>query len=68
MSKFRCFTRTWWRENPKWPNGLEPCAGEVRYKRNATFETEAEAQEYCREWNATHDPGRLSLKCEYEEI
>lgn len=22
---YRVFTRTWWKDNPEWPNGLEPC-------------------------------------------
>lgn len=63
---FKTFTRTWWRNNPSYPNGLEPCAG--RKYSHGTYGTEAEAREACRAWNATRDPGRLSRKMEYEEV
>jgi hypothetical protein len=62
---FRVFTRTWWRDNPAWPNGLEPCPGR---KRTIGFRaSEQEAQELARAYNETHKPGRLSRKAEYEE-
>ncbi len=61
---YYAFARTWWVENPSWPNGLEPCAGKRRtLKRNLTY---SEAQEFCRQWNAKHKPGRLSRKCEFD--
>ena len=63
---FRTFTRTWWRENREWPNGLEPCPGKKYY--HPKFQSEEKARAYCQEWNATHEPGRLSRKCEYEEV
>lgn len=59
------FTRTWWRENPRWPNGLEPQAGRKR-RTGHTFTHESEAQRFCKNYNETHNPGRLSRKCEYE--
>ena len=65
---YRAFKRTWWIENPSWPNGLEPGAGERTYFRGAWFETEEDAREFCQDWNASHDPGRLSLKAEYESV
>jgi hypothetical protein len=65
MKTYKTFTRTWWRNNPAWPNGLEPCAGR-RYT-HATRLSEQEAQEMCKRWNATHKPGRLSRKMEYTE-
>jgi hypothetical protein len=62
---FTVFHRTWWRENPEWPDGLEPHAGKrTIIARN--IETESEAREICRKWNATHKPGRLSRKAEFE--
>lgn len=63
---YRVFTRTWWRENPAWPNGLEPCAGRktTLAKRLATAE---DALEITVQYNSTHPPGRLSRKAEYEE-
>lgn len=63
---YRVFTRTWWRENPAWPNGLEPCTGRktTLAKRIATAE---DALEIAVQYNNTHEPGRLSRKAEYEE-
>lgn len=64
MAGYRIFTRTWWRDNPSWPNGLEPSPG-----RKYTIDTAnsyEEAQEVCRKYNETHKPGRLSRKAEFE--
>ena len=62
---FTVFTRTWWKENKSWPNGLEPHAGKRRTI--ATVYSEREAQRICKEWNAEHKPGRLSRKAEFME-
>jgi len=63
---YNVFTRTWWTDNPEWPNGLEPCAGEKTYiARNLT---ESQARQKCKEWNAKHKPGRYSLKAEFESV
>jgi hypothetical protein len=62
---YNVFTRTWWKENPDWPNGLEPCAGEKDYIAFGLSELEARAM--CKELNRDIDPGRYSLKAEYEE-
>lgn len=64
MEKYRCFTRTWWKENPNWPNGLEPKAGPKTYFYGE--HTEEEARKICREYNREVDPGRLKLKMEFE--
>lgn len=61
---YNVFVRNWWRNNPAWPDGREPCAGKKRYLRRGV--TEAEARQICREYNDTHKPGRLSRKAEYE--
>lgn len=61
---FRVFTRTWWRSNPSWPCGLEPCPG--RKHTLQWVETEKEALRVCDAWNASHKPGRLSRKAEFE--
>lgn len=63
---YRVFTRTWWRNNPNWPQGLEPCAGAKRTLRR-NVKTQEEARAICAAWNAAHKPGRLSRKAEYEE-
>lgn len=65
---YRCFTRVWWKDNPSWPNGLEPYPGAPKsYHKDAEFDTQAEARAYCREWNEDHDLGRYSRKCEFED-
>ena len=63
-ARYRVFSRTWWRSNPAWPDGREPGAGPKRtLRRNLSYE---EARQFCQEWNATHDPGKLSRKAEFE--
>ena len=62
---YSVFIRTWWRENPDYPDGLEPHAGFQFYLAHRM--TEGEARAYAKEYNATHEPGRLSLKAEFEE-
>ena len=63
---YKVFTRTWWKNNPAWPGGLEPGLG-----RKTTIarrvETEEEARAICKRYNDTHTPGRLSRKAEYDE-
>ena len=63
---FRTFIRTWWKENPEWPNGLEPHPGRKSYC--ATHFKEEEARAACEHYNSTHEPGRLSRKMEYEHV
>lgn len=63
---YKVFTRTWWVNNPNWPNGLEPGAGrKTTIAKNV--KTEEEARAICQRYNSTHNPGRLSRKAEYEE-
>ena len=63
---YRVFVRTWWKNNPGWPNGLEPCPGRKTTIRKGV-KTEGEARSICEVYNANHKPGRLSRKAEYEE-
>lgn len=63
-ARYTVFVRSWWRHNPSWPNGLEPYPGRKKILRRNL--TESEARQMCREYNATHTPGRLSRKAEYE--
>lgn len=65
MARYRVFNRSWWMENPAWPDGLEPCMGKKHYHRKA-FDTQEQARKYCQDWNRTHKAGRLSNKCEFE--
>ena len=64
---YRIFTRTWWRYNSAYPDKREPCPGRRNYRGHPQRLTYDEAREYCRQWNATHDPGPLSRKAEFEE-
>lgn len=64
---YNVFVRSWWRDNPSWPNGLEPHAGEKKYIERF-LESEDEAQEICQSYNDMHDAGRYSIKAEYEEM
>lgn len=64
---YRVFTRTWWRRNQSWPNGLEPHAGKRSYRGHPQCLTVEQARDYCRIWNANHPPGRLGRKAEFEE-
>jgi len=63
---FTVFVRNWWKNNPSWPNGLEPDPS-ARKTKLATFETQEECIRYCKEYNQTHKPGRLSRKAEYTQ-
>ena len=67
MSCYRVFHRTWWRNNPAWPDCREPGAGPKTTIRKHV-ETEEEARAICRAWNASHKPGKLSRKAEYESL
>lgn len=60
------FVRDWWKKNPEWPNGREPCAGPKHYL-HRRVKTEEEARRICKEYNASHDPGPMSRKAEFEE-
>lgn len=56
------FVRNWWRVE----NGRKvPNSGgrKTTLYRNLTF---SEAQSMCREYNATHEPGPLSRKAEFD--
>ena len=60
---YQVFVRNWWKDNPSWPNGLEPCPGKKHLL--DTVSTEEEARERCREYNDSHNPGRYSRKAEF---
>lgn len=62
---YQVYVSNWWKENPGWPNGLEPDGTDKHTLKRVS--TEAEAQAICTEYNATHEPGRLSRKAEYQE-
>lgn len=68
MPAYKTFTRTWWKVNPSWPNGLEPCAGKKNYRAGDIYDTEERAREACKIWNNSHKPGKLSRKMEYAHI
>ena len=65
--KYRVFTRNWWRENPEWPNGLEPDAS-GRKRTVGYADSSEEAVKMCKKHNDSHKPGRLSNKAEFETV
>lgn len=63
---YNVFHRTWWRSNPSWPNGREPGAGKRTYlARHVTYE---DARAIAKQYNDTHNPGKLSRKAEFESV
>lgn len=61
---YTVFVRNWWKVNKNWPGGLEPDprARKTVLRRNLT---EEEARQACKEYNNSHNPGKLSRKAEY---
>ena len=61
---YMVFVRNWWKRNPSWPQGLEPdpTARKTTLRKGLTYK---EAQQMCKEYNATHKPGKLSRKAEF---
>jgi hypothetical protein len=63
---YRVFSRTWWKDNPSWLNGLEPCPGRKRFlKGKFTLE---DARRMCARLNAepvTARQERLGFKWEF---
>ena len=68
MSKYRVFTRTWWKPatSPGWPGGREPQPGKKSYRNHPAGLDFAQAKDYCQIWNTNHNPGRWSRKAEFE--
>jgi hypothetical protein len=64
---FTVFVRTWWKKNPAWPGGREPDPSGPRTTIAHGIKTEEEARKIAKQYNATHDPGPLSRKAEFEE-
>jgi len=49
---YKCFKRTSWRNNPSWPEGLEPAAVSPDDCRTlATFDDYDEARDWCQDRN-----------------
>jgi hypothetical protein len=66
MDKYNVFTRTWWKANKQWPDGLEPHMGRKTYLRHNV--TREEALRICQEYNSTHKPGKFSRKAEFQAV
>ena len=63
---YKVFVRNWWKRNPDHPGGREPHAGR-KTTINKRITTEEEARSICQRYNASHEPGFLSRKAEFEE-
>lgn len=66
METYTVFVRNWWKHNPSYPDGLEPDGAAEKEILETGLSLE-EAREMCREYNDTHDPGKLSRKAEFME-
>ena len=64
---YRVFARRWWKHNPAWPDGREPDATGRKRTIARNVKTIEEARRIAQDWNATHKPGPLSIKAEFEE-
>ncbi len=62
---YKVFTRTWWKRNPKYPDGRELYVGWKTTIRKLVG-TEKEARSICQQYSASHEPGPMSRKAEYE--
>ena len=60
MNDYRIFTRTWWKNNPSWPDGLEPHAGR-KYTIGMTS-TEEEARQMCKNYNVSVSAEQMKLE------
>jgi len=64
---YRTFVRTWWRKNPKYPDGKEPYPGRKTYM--DVYNKMEDAQNACRDYNRRlplNNP--LSKKMEFDEF
>ncbi len=61
---YRVFVRNWWRMEG---GQRVPDPGARKRTLQASVETEEEARRIAQAYNATHKPGKLSRKAEYEE-
>ena len=62
--RYRIFKRHWWRENPDWPDGLEPDAGP---KRTICYVgSERQAVALCKRFNDQRGYNPLGIMYEYE--
>ena len=57
--RYRVFKRTWWRDNPDWPDGLEPEMGTKQHVRY--FPTEEEALEEAAKRIAGHETNHITI-------
>jgi hypothetical protein len=64
---YSVFVRNWWKDNPAWPNGLEPDGAAPKRYLATDVKTIEEARALCAEYNRKHKPGRYSRKAEFEE-
>tara|TARA_Y100000310_G_scaffold345581_1_gene466893 strand:- start:4382 stop:4639 length:258 start_codon:yes stop_codon:yes gene_type:complete len=63
--EYTVFTRRWWKDNPSYPDGLEPHLGHKKIIAHA--ETEDDARRMCQRWEEDnrHKKNKYSLKAEF---
>jgi hypothetical protein len=69
---YRVFVRNWWRRDSQstfYHDGVRVTGdpGARKYTIAKRIQTEEEAQRIAQEYNATHKPGPLSRKAEYDD-
>lgn len=67
QARYRVFTRRWWKDDPRYPNGLAPNP-KARKRTLCHVSTREEAIAVCDEYNRTHKPGRYSVKAEFMKV
>lgn len=67
MATYTCFKRAWYRYEKNQLTGKRELVPHptARKTKMATFRSESEAREYCRQYNDANPPGPTSIKCEY---
>lgn len=61
---YKVFVRNWWKDHPTKKGELIPNSG-GRKTTLRTCSTLKEAQQFCKEYNESHNPGKYSRKAEF---
>lgn len=63
MNNYTVFTRTWWKSNKNYPNGLEPHMGKRKVIRKGL--SIEQARKECEQWNNNNPAGKYSRRAEF---
>ena len=62
MNAYKVFTRAWYKAD-----GITPNYG-ARKTTLKKYLSESEARDFCTVWNKNHNPGKRSVKAEFERM